>query len=225
SVGMGDDDLFEAAGGHVVVELDPRIAPEVAGDELGDRLADDKAHGLHLVAPDEGTEGRLDPAEGAVDRLPLGGTDRLRVVEPLAEDPVVAPLDLVELEALPEPLVEVAQIVDLLRAQAEGLSHRLGGSNDALARPAVECGELNARQRFSEPFGQLGDFRPASFAQRDIEYALEAILLVIGGRAGPDQDHLGHSWESDPAVGAGAATSLAPAARANGQLGQGCRVI
>src|SRR5882724_6716992 len=32
----GDLDPFEAAGGDAVLELDPRVAAEVAGDELGD---------------------------------------------------------------------------------------------------------------------------------------------------------------------------------------------
>src|SRR3954451_19577511 len=101
----GNLDAFEATGGYVVVELDAAGAPQVAGDQLGDRLADDQADGLVGVPADQGPQRGLDPRQGAGDRLSLGGTHRDGVVEPLAEDLEVPPLDLVALEALPEPLV------------------------------------------------------------------------------------------------------------------------
>ena len=75
---------------------------------------------------------------------PWGGQTVHGVVEPLAEDLEVPPLDLVELEPLPEPLVEVAELVDPLGPQAEGLADGLGGADDALAGPAVEGGQLDA---------------------------------------------------------------------------------
>ena len=57
----------------------------------------------------------------------------------------VPPLDLLDLEPLPEPLVEVAQLVDPLGAQAQGPADGLGGADDALAGAAVQGGQLDAR--------------------------------------------------------------------------------
>ena len=54
------------------------------------------------------------------------------------------PLDLVDLQALPEPLVEVAQLVDPPGAEAQGLADGLGRPQGVLARSAVEGGELDA---------------------------------------------------------------------------------
>src|SRR3954454_14842026 len=154
----GHFDAFEAAGGDVVVELDAGHAPEVAGDELRDRLADGQADGLVLVTPDQGAEGGLDPFQGGGDRLPLGGADGDGVVEPLPEHLEVAPLDLVELEALPEPLVEVAEVVDPPGSEAEGLADGLGGADGALAGPAVEGGEGGGGGGGGgELLGELGD--------------------------------------------------------------------
>ena len=144
------------AGGDVVVELDARIAAQVAGDELGERLADDQADRLVLVALDQRLERGLDPLEGVLDGLAQRGADGQRVVEPLAEDPQVPALDLVDLEALPEPLVEVAEVVDPLGAQAEGLADGLGGADDALARPAIEGGEGDAVERGGEARRRAG---------------------------------------------------------------------
>src|SRR5262245_55520722 len=134
-------DSFEPAGGDVVVDLDARLTPEVAGDQLGDRLADNQADGLIGVAADQGPQRPFDPFQGADDRLPLGRADGDGILEPLAEDLEVAPLDLVELEPLPEALIEVAEVIDPSRPQAEGLAEDLGGADDALAGPAVEGGQ------------------------------------------------------------------------------------
>src|SRR3954468_7325101 len=87
AVGIGGDlDPFEAPGGDSVLELDPRVAAEVAGDELGDGVARDDADRLFLVAADQWAEGLADPLLGVLDGLPLGGADGGRVVEPLPED-------------------------------------------------------------------------------------------------------------------------------------------
>src|SRR3954453_9108657 len=129
----GHFDAFEAAGGDVVVELDAGHAPEVAGDELRDRLPHDQADGLFLVSPDQGAEGGLDPFQGGGGRLPLGGADGAGGVGPLPDDLEVAPLDLVELGALPEPLVEVAEVVDPPGSEPEGLAYALGRPDGALA--------------------------------------------------------------------------------------------
>src|SRR3954468_15870868 len=92
----GDSDPFEAAGRHAVVELDAGVTAEVAGDQLRQGLADDQAYGLVVVGADQGAGGLPDPLQGVLDRLALGGADGHRVVEPLAEDLEVAPLDLIE---------------------------------------------------------------------------------------------------------------------------------
>ncbi len=75
-----------------------------------------------------------------------------------------------------------------------------------LARAAIKCGQFGGPEKRSgeKLHGQLGDFRPASVAQRDVEHALNAVLLVIDRGAGPDQDDRGHSCDGGPAWGAGA---------------------
>ena len=67
---------LEAAGRDVVVELDVGVAAEVAGDQLGDRLAGDQADRLVAVPLDQGLEGRLDPVDRLLDRLALGRAGR-----------------------------------------------------------------------------------------------------------------------------------------------------
>jgi hypothetical protein len=74
----------------------------------------------------------------------LRRADGAGVVEPLAEQPEVAALDLVDLQALPEPLIEVAQLVDPLGPQADGAADGLGGADDALAGSTVQRGQLDA---------------------------------------------------------------------------------
>ena len=83
----GDFDALETAGGNVVVELDAWLAPQVAGDQLGDGLGDDQADGLVGMAADQGPERRLDPLEGTGDRLALGGADRDRDRRPTGGRP------------------------------------------------------------------------------------------------------------------------------------------
>src|SRR5262249_28348114 len=92
-----DFDPLVAAGGDAVVELDPGIPAQVAGDELSDRLTGDDANGLVLVPANQGAEGQADAFLGIGDGLALRRADGHRVVEPLAKNLEVSPLDLVEL--------------------------------------------------------------------------------------------------------------------------------
>ena len=104
---------------------------------------------------------------------------------------------------MPEALVEVAELVDPLGAEPEGLADDLGGLDGALAGPAVERGQLDPGQGFGELLGELGHLGLAAVAERDVEDALDAVLLVVDGRAGSNQDHLGHSRDGGSAVGTG----------------------
>ena len=132
---------------------------------------------------------------------PWGGLDGEGVVDPLAEDLQVPPADLVDLEPLPEALVEVAELVDPAGAEAQGPADGLGGPDGALARAAVEGGESTTPASCS---ARLGDLGPAAVAQGDVEDALDPVLLVVDRRAGADQDDLGHSCDGGPAGWAGA---------------------
>src|SRR5207253_552774 len=147
-----------------------------------------------------------DPLQGGFDGLAPGGADGPGVVEPLAEELPVATPDLVDLEPLPEPLVEVAEVVELLGSQAEDAADGLGGADDALTGAAVERREIEARQSR----GEFGDLSATPVAQGDVENALDAVLLVVGRRAGADQNDLGHSRDGAPAVGAGTSPRWMP---------------
>ena len=146
----GDLDPFEVAAGPSLVELDAGLAPQVAGDQPGQRLADDQADRLVLMAAEQRPEGRLDPLHRPLDGLALGRTDRRRVVDPLAEHLGVPPLDLVDLEALPEPLIEVAELVDPLGTDAHDLADDLRGPDRVLAGAAVERGQRGVAQALGD---------------------------------------------------------------------------
>ena len=58
---------------------------------------------------DQRFECRLDPIDGIRDRFALRWADRLRIFDPLPEQLGVTPLDLVDLQTLPETLIEVSE--------------------------------------------------------------------------------------------------------------------
>jgi len=68
-----DLDPFEVAGGEVVVELDVGGASQIAGDELGQRLADDQADRLVAVAADQRADGPLIRVRASSTGSPRGG--------------------------------------------------------------------------------------------------------------------------------------------------------
>ena len=134
---------------------------------------------------------------------PWGGAHGARVVDPLPENADVTPLDLLELEALPEPLVEVAQLVDPPGADAQCPADRLGRPVGVLGRAAIEGSQGDPARGRSQLLDELGDLGPAPIAQGDVENPLDAVLLIVDGGAGADQDDLGHSCDGEPAWGAG----------------------
>ena len=161
---------------------------EEARDQAGQRFAHDQAKGIAVqMAADQRFECCLDAIEGVLDGLTLGRTDGPRVLDPLTEELGIAPFDLVNLETLPEPLVEVSQLIDAFGPQAQGLAEDLGGPNHAFPRPAVKSGKCPVRVRPGEGFGQPVGLGLPTLAQRNVENALNAILLVIECRAGTDQ--------------------------------------
>ena len=104
-----DVNPFKSAAGQAFVELRTRAAFENAGDESGERFADDQAKGIAVLVPsDQGLECRLDSIDGIGDRFALRRADGLRIVDPLTEQLGVTPLDLVDLQTLPETLIEVS---------------------------------------------------------------------------------------------------------------------
>jgi hypothetical protein len=193
----GDEDAFEVAGGDFVVELEAVVSAEEAGEELGEGFADDEADDFVLVALDEGFEGGSGAVEGVLDGLAFGGADGAGVVEPLTEELEVSALDFVELETLPEALVEVAEVVEALGAEAEVAADDFGGFEDAFAGAAVEGGEA----RGGEAGGEVEGLGASALGERDIKDSLHPVLLVIGRGAGPDQDDLeAHPNYDDPPV-------------------------
>src|SRR5262245_21440299 len=105
-------DPLEMACRRVIDELQVGLPAQDAGDELGERLGHDEADRLVTVTPDQGPQGGPDSVERLLDRLALGRANRAGVVEPLAEQLEIAAADLIELQALPEALVEVPEILD-----------------------------------------------------------------------------------------------------------------
>ena len=177
-----------SAARQLLIELQTRSAPQEARDQPGQRFADNQGEKLTVLMPaDQRLERRSDPLQCIFDGLSLWWTDGPGILDPLAEQPGVAPLDLVDLKPLPEPLVKVPQLVDSLGPKPQGLADDLRGANHVLPRPAVER-SVHALspvlgQRLRQPVG-LG--RPA-LAQGNVENALNAVLLVIECRAGTDQ--------------------------------------
>src|SRR5262249_50324634 len=129
-----DNDLLEAGGWDIVVKLHAGFAPEVAGDQLGERLAHDPADRVGLVAPAQSLQCVPDPRQRVLDGLTQRGADGQRVVEPLAKDAKIAALDLIDLEALPESLVEIAEVVNPPGSEVESLADSLRGADDAFSR-------------------------------------------------------------------------------------------
>ncbi len=91
-----------------------------------------------------------DPFQGLFHGLALGGADRHGLVDPLAEELRVAATDLLDLEALPEPLIKVAQVVQPLRAEADRPANRLGGAHNALAGAAVQGDQVGSGNLLGE---------------------------------------------------------------------------
>ena len=121
-----------------------------------------------------------------------------------AEHLVMSALQLLDLQPLPEPLVEIAQLLDAAGPEAQRSADRLGGADGVLAGSAIQGGQFDTDQSLDELLGQPGDLGPAPLAERDVEDALNAILLVVDRRAGADQDDLGHSCDRGPAGWVGA---------------------
>ena len=94
--------------------MDARLATQVTGNQPHQRLSHNQADRLLLVPAQQRTERRLDPSHRTFDGLAQRGTDRRGIVDPLSEQLGVSPLDFVDLEPLPQPLVEVAEFVDPL---------------------------------------------------------------------------------------------------------------
>src|SRR5208283_2805459 len=101
-------------------------------------------------------------------------------------------LDLLDLQTLPETLIEVPQLVDPSGAKAQGLAHDLRGADDALARPAIKSRKGSAVLSGGQRLGQAGRLGAPSVAQGNIKNALNTVLLVVECRAGPDQCNLYH---------------------------------
>ena len=211
-----DIDPLEPAGRDVVVELDPGISAEVARDELGEGFADNQDNGLIVVPLDQGFECPLDPFQSVLDGFTVRRADGQGVVLPLSEDPKIPPLDLIDLQPLPEPLVEISKLIDAARPQSDHLADRLGGPGDTLAGSAVERGEFHPLEFLGERDDKPGHLGPSAFTERDVEDPLDALLLVIGRCTGPDQDDLGHCLVNGPEPGSGR--------RPAGRLMGGCRV-
>ena len=108
-----DLDSLESAAGRALVELRTGAAFEHAGDQAGERFTDNQTEGIAVLVPaDQGLECRLDPIDGVGDGLALRRADGSWILDPLAEQLGVAPLDLLDLQTLPETLIEVSQLID-----------------------------------------------------------------------------------------------------------------
>jgi hypothetical protein len=182
------------------IEMNAWIAPKLGGNQLGDWFAGDQANRLASVPPEHGPKRQGDPFEGMLDILALGRLNGKWIVEPLTENLEMSPSDLLDLEALPEPLIKVAKFVDTSRPKPNCAADDFGRPEGALAWSAVERDEFN----LGNPLRKTGDFGAAAIAQGEVKDALDPVLLVVDGRARPDKDHLGHSCDGSPADSVGA---------------------
>ncbi len=176
----------------MLLQVDVWVTAEVASDELGDWLAGDETDRLIAMAANQWFEGIFDALEGRLNIFTEWGTNSEWSIEPLAEDLEVSPLEFIDLETLPQSLIEVAKIFDAFGSKAEHLADRLGGSEDTLAGSAIEGGHRGT----GEALGQGNHFDAAPVGEWDVEDTLHAVLLVVDRRAGADQDHLGHTWDA-----------------------------
>ena len=96
---------------------------------------------------------------------------------------------------MPEPLVEIAEILDSPRPEPQCLADGLCGSRDTLCWPAIDRGEDQgeAIKRFWQRLRQQGDLGASAIAQRDVENPLKPMLFIVSRCARANQDNLGHS--------------------------------
>ncbi len=196
-----------------------RLATQIRSDHAGQRLRDDEADRLVVMTSQQRPERRLDSSHRVLESLTLGRTDGLGIFDPLPVNLGVAPLDLVDLEALPQSLVQVAEFVKPLRdgrpgpcrrsRRCESRSHP-GPQYKRRERLAVQC----ASQHRHHP----RDFPVPALRKRDVENPLQAILLVVNRRAGTDQNQLAHSSLHSNAISGSAHIRLAD--RKNGSIGK-----
>src|SRR5271157_2771266 len=220
-----DVDSLEPAAGRALVELRTGAAFEDAGDQAGERFTDNQTEGIAALVPaDQGFECRFDPIQRVGDGLALRRADGSRVLDPLAEKLGVAPLDLLDLQTLPETLIEVPQLVDPSGAKAQGLAHDLRGADDALARPAIKSRKGSAALSGGQRLGQAGRLGASSVAQGDIKNALNTVLLVVECRAGPDQCHLYHR-NGHQAPKTSAVAKIPPLARESARSGSAANIL
>ena len=181
--------------------MNARLAFQIAGNHPGQRLTHNQSDRLVMMALEQRPKRRLDPPHRALDRLALRRTDRLRVVDPLPEKLGIPALDLVDLEPLPESLVEVAEFVDSFGTDRQGLADDFRGSNHILARTTVQGRERRAVQALCQRLGHPCHFALAALAERDVEDSLHAILLVVNRRAGLGSEPLGTFFRSNKITG------------------------
>lgn len=193
-----DFDLLECPGGDIVVKLNSGVAAKKSSNELGNRLRDNQADRFGGMPPNQGTQDVAYALQRVFNRLTEGRADGQGLVEPLAKELGVSAAEFIDLETLPESLVQVAEFIEPFGPKPQGPADGFGGPEDALAWSAVKRDQIRSRQRFRER-GNLGT---PTLAEGDIEHPLDSILFVVDGGAGTDQEDLGHSCDGETAPGA-----------------------
>src|SRR5689334_11931764 len=130
-----------------------------------------------MMATYQGLESRLDALHGFFDRFSLGRTDRHGVFDPLAKQPGVSAFDLLDLKSLPEPLIEISQIIDPPGSQPQGLADDLGGTHHAVTRTAIQGGKRRSHRTRGQRFPQASRLDMPPLVQGDVEDPLNAVLL------------------------------------------------
>ena len=102
------------------------------------------------MAADQRFERGLDSLHGFFDGLPLGRTDRHGVFDPLAKQLGVSAFDLLDLKSLPEPLIEISEVVDPPGSQPQGFADDLGGAHHAVTRTAIQGGKRRCHRTRSQ---------------------------------------------------------------------------
>ena len=169
-----------------VGQFGPAAAKDAA-DQRGQRFGrDDTDVALSLQALPQAA---LDPLDCFGERFTLGQADGFGRLLPLLEDFGVFPPHVVDLQALPQPVVHVAKIGQFL----EGGSALLADGERRRTRRLAGGGINDVQPHAVELADDKLDLFLAASAQRQVERTLDAVLLVEVGASRADQDHVWHT--------------------------------
>ncbi len=122
----------------------------------------------------------------------FGRLDGLRTFLPLLVNFGLLEPDFFDEHSLPQTQIYVLQAVDGFGFQLELLANDFSGFLGGSAGGSVEgLGNVDLKL-----FGDLRSFLPTAFAERNIQDALNASLMIVIGASGPKENYLDHKMGS-----------------------------